>query len=171
MEPVNQKIMAEILGLTPRYLRDLEEQGIIPRLEDGKYSVPDTVQSFVEFKTKTPEDASLIQERTRLVKVQADRKELELARARGELLNTAKAMELWGAVCQNIRSKILAIPVKTAPLLFALKSIPEIKERLEKACHEILAEISNPNLEETARNIEKGNILKPGETIAPKKRR
>jgi phage terminase Nu1 subunit (DNA packaging protein) len=154
MNPIRQKEMAEILGLTARYIRDLESQGVISRLENGKYSIPDTVQAFIAFKAKTPEDADLLQERTRLVKAQADRKELDLERARGEVLDTARAMQLWGAVCFQIRSKILSLPVKISPLLFSLKSISEIKERLEKSFHEVLNEISNPDLKKIAKQLE-----------------
>ena len=79
-------------------------------------------------------------------------KRLRLAQARGDLLETEKAMKLWGGVCANMRSKLLALPNKMATLVFSLKTIPEINARLQSSIYEVLNELSNPDLAAVARD-------------------
>ncbi len=74
-EYVNQKEMAEILGITPRRVRDLKKEGIISEENDG-YPVLKNCQSYIDYKTAY-EEAHLMN---------ADRKEAadELDRLKAE---------------------------------------------------------------------------------------
>lgn len=96
------------------------------------------------------DDDSLLYERTRLTRINADRKQLELQQARGELIRTEVAQKLWAAVMANINSKIEIIPQKLPPLAFGL-SIPEIKALTERMIYEVRMEIANPDLEEISK--------------------
>ncbi|MCX5852324.1 MAG: terminase small subunit [Deltaproteobacteria bacterium] len=95
----------------------------------------------------TPE---LIKQRTRLARITADRRQLELEKARGELINRVYARKLWGAVMQNIVNKISIIPAKLPPLVHGL-SIPEAKKVVEKMIFEVRSEIANPELKEISK--------------------
>jgi hypothetical protein len=93
---------------------------------------------------------SLTDERTRLTRINADKKELELEKARGELIRTDVAQKLWAAVMANINLKIEIIPQKLPPLAFGL-SIPEIKALTERMIYEVRMEIANPDLKEISK--------------------
>jgi hypothetical protein len=142
----SKRDIAEALGLSVRRVNQLQKDGVIPDpvVTDAKV----VIKSYVSFIKTANKD--LLTERTRLTKINADRKQLQLEKERGELIETKKAMWLWGGVCQAIHSKILYMPSKLAPLILGAKTIPEIKSIVEKFTREILTEIANPDLEEVA---------------------
>jgi phage terminase Nu1 subunit (DNA packaging protein) len=167
---LSQKELAEILSLSTRRIRDLEEEGVFLRSESRKYDLKNSIQGYLSFKIESSQgDPGLTEERIRLTKINADRKELLLKRERGDQIRTDVAMRLWGNVCQLIRHRLLGLPSKLAPIVFSLKSIPEVNERIEKSVYEVLNEISNPNLSDVAKYgsqkpaiSNKGRIKKKG---------
>jgi phage terminase Nu1 subunit (DNA packaging protein) len=139
---------------SPRRYRQLADEGLCPKVKAGKVDGPTALRDLLFYYNQLAQNSgsiSLTDERKRKTRLEADRKELDLERMRGEVISTTRAMSLWGSVCFQIRSKILAIPTKIAPLIFSLKTIPEIKERLEVAVHEVLNELASPDLEQIAR--------------------
>ena len=118
-----------------------------------------------------PGSLSLTDERIRLTKITADRKELLLQRERGELINTERAMTLWGAVIQIIANKLEAIPVKLAPLARATSSDREAKEIIENFINEVRVELSSPDLREINKIVADQEKLKHVKTKKPIKRK
>lgn len=137
------KDKAEALLITDRHVSRLTAMGILPKTGDPKQV---TAAYIRHLKTGKGDKANLLEERTRLTRIQADRKELELKVAQGELIQTETAMKLWGGIVQNIRGKLLAMPSKLAPLIIGAKGLPEIKEISEKFIYEVLTELANPSL-------------------------
>jgi len=137
------KDKAEALLITDRHVSRLTAMGILPKSGEPKQI---TAAYIRHLKTERGDKENLLEERTRLTRIQADRKELELRIAQGELIDTAEAMRRWGAVVQSIRSKLLAMPSKLGPLVFGAKTLSEINEVSEKFVHEVLSELANPNL-------------------------
>lgn len=108
---------------------------------------------YVIYYQSSKDSPGLLQERTRLTKINADRKQLMLAKERGELINTEKAMLAWGYVTKNKDNKLSAMPRKGAPLLYGL-NMPEIEAKLTQIIDEVRNEISNPNLNQLKREWE-----------------
>jgi phage terminase Nu1 subunit (DNA packaging protein) len=102
-------------------------------------------------------EMSLTDERTRLTKLQADLAEIELKKAHGQMISTKRAMHFWGEVVSAVRQRLLGLPTRLAPVV-ATRSIPQAKERIEMAVHEVLAELSNPDLVMSARSDEAGGV-------------
>lgn len=138
----DKKELSEALGVTTRRLNQLIRDKIVPDPKDA--DIKTVIRAYVTFIKSGSKD--LIAERTRLTKVNADRKELMLRRERGELIETDKAMYLWGQVTMVIRSKLLSLPTKLSPLVLGCKNLVEIKAVLEKFIYEILTELANPDL-------------------------
>ena len=143
------------LKMKSRRYRTLAEEGKVPKLaKGGKVTDPMAAMTALAcYYQKLAEgngSLSLTDERTRLTRINADKKELELEKARGELLDTAFAQKMWGGVLENIVKKIDIIPAKLPPLAFGL-SIPEIKAVTERMIFEVKNEMSNPDLESIAR--------------------
>jgi len=143
------------LKMKSRRYRTLAEEGKVPKLaKGGKVTDPMAAMTALAcYYQKLAEgngSLSLTDERTRLTRINADKKELELEKARGELLDTAFAQKMWGGVLENIVKKIDIIPSKLPPLAYGL-SIPEIKAVTERMIFEIKNEMSNPDLEQIAR--------------------
>ncbi|MHC4276880.1 MAG: hypothetical protein ACYSWY_10005 [Planctomycetota bacterium] len=77
-----------------------------------------------------------------LVKMQRERLEIELARAREELISVDLVNETWEKIVYACRSRLLVIPTKLAPLVFTSKTIPEVKEVIQDAIYEALTELA-----------------------------
>ena len=160
---VNLEIASrEIFGITSRQYRKHAHEDGAPIVIGGKVNLIQACKWLINYyraMAKGQGSLSLTDERTRLTKINADRKELRLKEEKGELINTMEAMGAWGIVCQTIRSKVLSMPSKLAPLILGVKTIPEIKEITEKFIREVLTEIANPDLIKIAKMAsDKGNI-------------
>ena len=151
-----------IFGITSRQYRKHAVEDGAPSVIRGKINIFQACKWLIGYYralAKGQGSLSLTDERTRLTKITADRKELQLEEEKGELINTMEAMEAWGIVCQAIRSKVLSTPSKLAPLILGIKTISEIKEITEKFIREVLTEIANPDLIKIAKMAsDKGNV-------------
>ena len=139
----NTNDKSEALGITQRHVLRLVQTGILPKTDDPKQITNAYINHSKESKGGK---ADLIEERTRLIRIQADKRELELKIAQGELIHVDTAMQLWGQVVQSVRSKLLAIPTKLAPLVLGCKGLSEIKDTVEKQIYEVMEELKNPKL-------------------------
>ena len=138
---------------TRRY-RQLAEKGLCPKPEKNFIDYLEASKCIMKHQQdlmQSGDSPGLTVERTRQAKFAADKKEIEVEKMRGELIETSIAMKLWGHVIMTIKSKLLSIPVKLAPLALACKSMPEAKTVIETLIHEVLTEIANPNIKEISR--------------------
>ena len=68
--------------------------------------------------------------------------ELENAEKQGQLIPTDKVKKEWVKVAAATRSKLLALPDKCAPAVYAAETLPEIKEILKDHIFETLTDLS-----------------------------
>ena len=147
------KVSEPVFGITWRRYRQLAADDIVPPVVKGKIDFIEATRRLIEYyrgRAEAGGSLSLTDERTRLTRINADRKQFELEKARGDAIDTAKAMKLWSVVMENIVKKIDQIPAKLPPLAYGLTT-PEIKAVTEKMVYEIRNEIANPDLAEIAR--------------------
>jgi phage terminase Nu1 subunit (DNA packaging protein) len=85
---------------------------------------------------------SLYEAQRRRTLAQAKQEEIKAQQLSGELVDRETIQQEWLKTAAAIRSKILAIPTKTAPLVLAVKTLPEVKAILEQQIHEALHELS-----------------------------
>jgi hypothetical protein len=88
----------------------------------------------------TPNDTYL--ERARLIKAQADKTELEVATLKSELVLVDAVESDWLNHVSACRSRLLAIPSKSAFQIATLKEPDEIERFLKRTIYEALAELS-----------------------------
>jgi hypothetical protein len=98
---------------------------------------------------KTADEGSLLFQKIRLTRINADRKQMELERARGELIETDKAMKQWGVVLTNFIRGLESLSRKLPPLVYGLEPA-EVQAVVAKMVHDIRDELSNPDLLEVA---------------------
>ena len=141
---IGLEILAECLGLSKRRVLDLAQEGVIPKSVEREYDLVPSVRGYIEsLRSRTdPASISLTQEKALLAKRQRERIELELAQTRGGLISVKLVKEEWEKLISASRARLLVIPTKLAPLIFTLKSIPEIKEVIENVIHEALRELA-----------------------------
>jgi phage terminase Nu1 subunit (DNA packaging protein) len=144
-------IISECLGVSREHVTRLANKGVIPKSIDGKYDLVPSVRGYIESLRARTDSASvsLTKEKTLLVKRQRERLELELARAREELVSVDLVNETWEKIIYACRSRLLVIPTKLAPLVFAAKTIPEVKEVIQDAIYEALRELARTEVVDT----------------------
>lgn len=81
-------------------------------------------------------------EKARLDRLRANKVELELQLARGEVVKMDDVCAKWAQVGTNIKNKMLSMPTKAAPLVLGCKTLPEVKEVLTELIREALDELS-----------------------------
>lgn len=143
--------IAQLLKLSERRIQQLVKDGIIPRPVKGEYEPIGCIHGYIDYLKKLAAgngELSLTDERTRLTKYQADLAEIQLKKERGELITSAIAIEAWGRVVSAVRQKLLALSTRLAPVVATTQSLPEIKERIDSATHEVLNELANPDFTE-----------------------
>ncbi len=88
----------------------------------------------------------LSQERAHLAKLQAEKVEFEVAQLRGSLIE-ADAVELVvSRVLVDLRTRLLGIPTKAAPLLMGCRTIPRLKDELERQIHDALRGLADTDI-------------------------
>jgi phage terminase Nu1 subunit (DNA packaging protein) len=107
--------IAKLLNLTPRRIRQLVAEGIIPRVERGKYDLIRSVRGYVKYlqeraEGRGVEPSGLHEERMRLLTTQAEHKELEVAALYRSLLPFDEVVAAWEQLTAAFRARCLTIP-------------------------------------------------------------
>ena len=166
--------LAKLFNLHERRVRQLGQEGIIPRPAHGKYDLIGSVQGYVKYlqeraEGRRDETSGVHDERMRLLTAQAEHKELEVAALHRSLLPFDEVVTAWQQLVAAFRTKCLALPSKLAPQLAATNEIREIQGYIEGGVREALEELSRFTLARAgpARDSESGRRRKaPAEAHA-----
>lgn len=143
MHALSQKAAAELLGVTPRTLRDWESAGQgVPRNADGTYPGPALVVWFVARQTRSEDELDPNREKARKDKEAADKLALENAETRGDIARVSVMVREVGAALADHRQNALGIPSKLAPMLVGLDA-DRIRTKIEDAMYELLGDLAD----------------------------
>lgn len=139
--------LAEILGLTDRRVRQLEQAGIISKLARGKFDLAASVQQYIAWlkanSAESDEELDLKKEKTLLTRVNRQKVELELQIMRGELHRSEDVRRVMNDMLGAFRARCLAIPSKMAPRLQGQTDLAVIQDTIKKEVYEALTELSD----------------------------
>ncbi|HUX58133.1 MAG TPA: hypothetical protein VMV77_14240 [Bacteroidales bacterium] len=152
---VNQ--LAILFDVTERYIQRLAKDGVIIKTKRGFYDLAGSVRGYIKFLRDAAEGKSvdLEEQKKRLYRLRADKAQIEIDLAKAEVINVDEAMKAWGQVVMIVRSRILAIPKKTAPLMVGIKRIAEAEDILKRVTNETLRELASPDLIDRALGVQK----------------
>ena len=122
---------------------------VVKRLQPLK-STPDGPSLLYESQEALPlifgldkqSDLELSAERARLAHHQANKTSLEEASMREALIPADEVQEAWEGMIANARSSLLALPSKSAHLVMAADSFPQVEEILKDQVYEALDELA-----------------------------
>jgi phage terminase Nu1 subunit (DNA packaging protein) len=148
MPTVDVTKVATALNLEKRRVQQLVAEGM-PRETRGQYDPVKCMLWYIRYLQKALDkrgvstlDGGFVgerEERIRLLRADADLREIELAKERGLLVAiTDVEMEITDLVLTT-KARILAIPPRLAPELVGETSRVMLQAKLEKACKEALA--------------------------------
>lgn len=138
--------IAKLFMLTERRVQQLVQLGIIPKNEHGRYELVPVVQGYVRYlqerslgRTGAPEDYH--QEKARLVKLQADKAQLEVEELAGQLLRADDVKREWEEMLGDMKGRLLGLPSKAAPIVAPQTHPGEVLGVLEDLVNEALQEL------------------------------
>jgi phage terminase Nu1 subunit (DNA packaging protein) len=144
--------LGEWLDLHERQVRKLAERNVITRNGRGRYPLRQSIRAVAIHQREIAagraaevdgEGLDLVAERARLASEQADAQAMKNAASRAETITMTQAENVWGAVVDATRTRILAVPTRAAPVLIGLKTEREVFGALTALLHEALDELSN----------------------------
>jgi phage terminase Nu1 subunit (DNA packaging protein) len=138
--------VASLLNLTPRRVQQLAKEGVIPKAERGRYQIAGCVRGYIAFLQKTAETAQaraaqpvfvdLQKERARKTAAEAELAEIEVAKARGEVVLVADYEAALGTVLDRLTARLRGLPVQLAA------AGPEAEALAETEVERIIVELS-----------------------------
>lgn len=140
--------IAKHIGVTPKYVQDLINDGVIDRKDRGTYDINECRDAYIKKLREAAAgransgDLNLTDERARLAKEQADAKEMENAITRGELVYIEDVAKRVEVSLSKVKIKILAIPTKVAPEAAAADDAKEVQALIERHIIEALNELA-----------------------------
>lgn len=144
---VNQKELAQCLGITSRRVRMLREEGLFQSEEKIRgYRLENCVQEYIEYKVNAElgRSASISKE-----KVQAEHEEvkkqislLKLRKLRRELHEAADVEYYLTDMLLRFKNRLLALPSKMAMEVAGVNDINQIMQTIQKNLYDALEELS-----------------------------
>jgi phage terminase Nu1 subunit (DNA packaging protein) len=144
-------VIAKLLDLSERRVQQLSREGVIPKATRGQYDLVGSVRGYVRYlrdqaakaQAGAPDYAS---ERARFIRARADLAEMEAAEKRGAVIPAADVEAAWIAVLARLRTRILALPDRLAPLVHAEASPAGVRDTLRGALREALEELAETDV-------------------------
>ncbi|MEI6856717.1 hypothetical protein [Psychrilyobacter sp.] len=146
---INNKNLADILGVADRTLRELAQRQVVMKKEKGVYLFKESVESYIRYlKSKNDKNQVTISEELR--KKQADRElsEIKLEEKKGNLHEVAVVKKFVENMLVAFKQKARAIPTKLAPLLAVEKDKNKIEALIKKIIDDALREMSGYEVKE-----------------------
>ena len=147
MHDINVSVsdLAILFGVSQRRIQEFAQLGIIEKTGRGRYNLSDCVQRFVHFlrEKRAQYPIDLQNERARLTKLQADKADLELMEARGEVIRAEDVASTWADLVIAARSRLLAIPTSLTPAVLAADKQNVVTELLRDAIEDALTELAD----------------------------
>ncbi len=144
MHRLKQVQVAELLGVTARQIHNLVKQGMPTKPETGKvfYDGPACVAWYIQRKVSEGVEkaapTSEFEAKARLDGLRSDLLEVQLQKARGDVLPVEYAVTQLEQIGERLRGKLQAFPSRWAPELMGARTIPEMASRLEAAINDAM---------------------------------
>jgi len=140
--------ISKLLLLTERRVQQLVKEGVIPKTERNRYELAPAVQGYIRYlqermvgNTAQPLDYQV--EKSRLVRIQADKAQLELDHLNEVLVSTQEVSKEWESILNDLKSKMLSVPSKAAPLIRDETETNVIMDILQSFVDEALLELAS----------------------------
>lgn len=143
--------IADLLMVSERRVQQLAKEGVIPKAERGRYELAPTVQGYIRYlqERSVHSDATTIDyaaEKARLTKAQADLAEIEVAKARDEVVGVAQLEKNLASLFAEVQINLRNIPGRVVSSLVGVKDERAIKARLTKEIDQVLQALADASV-------------------------
>ncbi len=144
-------VIAKLLDLSERRVQQLSREGVIPKATRGQYDLIGSVRGYVGYlrdqaakaQAGAPDYAS---ERARFIRARADLAEMEAEEKRGNVIVAEDVEAAWIAVLAMLRTRLLGLPDRLAPLVHAETSPADVRDVIRSAIREALEELAESDV-------------------------
>lgn len=142
--PGNGEQLAKLLNLSIPQCYNLANSGTIPKPDNGVWDITSCAHQYIKYLQGRAgeEKRAYTIERTRLIKLQADKTELEIETLKGQLYPASVVETVWNGMVMAFRARMLSLPAKAAPLCTDT-SISLIEDHLRDCIYEALTELAD----------------------------
>lgn len=147
--------IAQFLTISERRVQQLTKTGAIPKSSHGKYELVAATQGYINYlQERTVKRASTSgdynTEKARLVKLQADKAELELEVMNKNLVPVEQVYSAWTSMLTDIKTKMLTIPAMISPVV-AVEDVPGVvQDIIDQSIRDVLRDLSEYDTESDA---------------------
>jgi len=144
-----EEVSDRLFLMSSRRYRQLVKERGFPPVVNGVIDLLPAVEAVIRYYhdlAESPGSLSLTEERARLTRLQADKRQIEIQEKLGKLVDADIARERWAQVLQAIRSKLLQTPGRLAPVVIGCETPDEVKRVAERIIAEVMEELANPEL-------------------------
>ena len=151
---VNSATLEKILQVSDRRIRQLAEENIIVRVSKGRYRLMESISNYILTLKVSMEagnsqsvdgELNLDEEKAIHERVKRHISELKLKTMQGELHKSEDVERVMTDMLISIKSKLLSMPSKLAPMLVARNDIDFIKRTINSDVLEVLNELKDYN--------------------------
>ena len=144
--------LAKLFNLTAVRVQQLAKDGVITKSERGRYDLWSSIRGYIKYLQERKvnqwddgdkDDEGYGHHRSRLTRAKADMAEIEASIAKGQAHDAGAVEAVWTDMLMNCRSKLLAMPTRLAPKLRKETHLTSVREILEMAIHDALAELAS----------------------------
>lgn len=150
---VSASVLADLLGVTERRVRQLAEEGIFMRESKGRYNLPESIKTYINM-LKMESDIvnsgqtnglDLDVEKAIHERVKRNQAEIKLALMKGDVHKSEDVKRVMIDMLTSFRTRLLNIPAKVAPIVAVKKDAGVIRELLTLEVVEVLEELKGYN--------------------------
>ena len=139
------KTICSLLDLSDRRVQQLSREGVIPKSERGRYELVGAVRGYVHYLRDRSIDSGVVSidvARQRKTAAEAELAEIELAKARADVVAIDDVAQQWDMILGSVRTRLLGLPTKVAPIAAVETDQSTVKELLEDAIYNVLGELA-----------------------------
>lgn len=153
---VNKNQLAAILGKSEEWLTQMQKNTDFPVIRKGRgragsdYETSEVIawinRRNLDNLIGNDDLIDLEEAKRRKMAAEAALAEVELEKMRGTLVEMETIEKTWTELVANCRAKLLSIPAKTSPEVFAAENLTEVKAVLKGAILEALNELADQDI-------------------------
>jgi hypothetical protein len=161
--------LAQALNLTEQRVHQLVKEGVLRKEGRGQFDVIKCIREYIRYLQSLLETNAIPpsehQERVRLLRVQADLKEMELSKQRSRFVAVQDADKAVADLVRITTAQVMAMASRLAPELVGETSRTMVQAKIEKACRKTLARLASSrcadeNANSSARRHPRANSTK-----------
>lgn len=146
MKLYSAKVIADLLDLTEKRVRQLRDEGIVKEATRNFYELKPTVQAYIAYikgLNGGAGKADYNEEKALLIKAKRQSEELDLQVKTNELHSADVVERIVSDMLIRFKSRMMSIPSKLAPKLVSMSDPTDISELLRSSIYEALFELSD----------------------------